>query len=70
MKRFSLTITALLLGTIALAGCEKKAPQEKTEEANNILSHQIDALDKAKDLERQLNKSENLKRKAIEDMTK
>lgn len=67
MKYLNLWISALLFGIFSLTGCENKAPKTET---NNILSHQIEALDKAKALEQQLNDSADRQRKAIEDMTK
>ncbi|HIP81779.1 MAG TPA: hypothetical protein EYH16_05145 [Leucothrix mucor] len=71
MKKLSLITNTLLLATIALTGCGgEEAPKAKVAGTNNVLSHQIEALNKAKDLEKQLNESAEKQRKAIEDMTK
>jgi len=70
MEKLSLIASTLLLGTFILTGCGEEAPKAKFDGTNNVLSHQIDALNKAKDLEKQLGESAEKQREMIEDMTK
>ncbi len=67
MKQLSLWVSTFIITMTTLTACEPEAPKQNTK---NVFSHQIDALDKAKELEKQLIESADKQRKAIEDMTK
>lgn len=56
----------LLAGIFMLAGCDE-APKSKIK---NPMAGQVEALEKAKDVERQLLEADIKKRKAIDDMSK
>jgi len=72
MKSF---LTICLFGCM-LSGCDSQSPSTKTVDTDQttqpktIIDDQIKALDKAKDVERQIQEAADKQRKAIEDMTK
>ncbi len=65
MKLFTFLI--LLCGLILTQGCDSNSPPKSKIE--NPLAVQAKALEKAKDLERQLNEAAEKQRKAIDSMS-
>ena len=65
MKLF--TSFTFLCGLILIQGCDSKSPPKSKIE--NPLAGQAKALEKAKDLERQLNEAAAKQRKAIDSMS-
>ncbi len=61
------TFLILICGLILIQGCDNKSPPKSKIE--NPLAGQVKALEKAKDLERQLNEAAEKQRKAIDSMS-
>jgi hypothetical protein len=62
-------VTALIIFTslLVISACDNKPQQSKIK---NPLADQVEALDKAKDVERQLLEASEKQRKAIDNMSK
>ena len=62
-------ITALIIfaGFFVISACDNKPQQSKIK---NPLAEQVEALEKAKDVERQLLEASEKQRKAIDEMSK
>ena len=61
------TILLIFTGLLVINACDNKPPQSKIK---NPLTDQVEALEKAKDVERQLLEAADKQRKAIDEISK